>query len=382
MHFTQLKLQNWRNFKRVDVELQQRVFLVGPNASGKSNLLDAFRFLRDVADPQGGFQRAVQEQRGGVSKLRSLHAGAYSSVVIEVELELDDGAPWRYLLKFNQDKQRRAFVEKEQVWHGKDCKLDRPSKDDLKDPDLRSQTAIEQVNANKDFRPLATALAQIRYLHLVPQLVREPDRSVGRKRDPFGGDFLEQLASMEKSQPKTFKSRMHRIEKALKVAVPQLNDIKLQRDVRGVPHLQGRYQHWRPKGGWQDETQLSDGTLRLLGLLWGLMDGTAPLLLEEPELSLHGSVIRYVPGMMSSVVRKSRRQVIVSTHSAAMLEDPSIGTSEVVLLAPTPKGTEVTLVERRSDIKALVDAGIPMGEAVIPRTAPSHPDQLPLLLGE
>lgn len=31
-------------------------------------------------------------------------------------------------------------------------------------------------------------------LHIVPQLVREPDRSVGRVNDPFGGDFLEQVA--------------------------------------------------------------------------------------------------------------------------------------------------------------------------------------------
>ena len=59
MYFRRIKLENWRNFLTVDVELQRRTFIVGPNASGKSNLLDAFRFLREVADPQGGFQRAV-----------------------------------------------------------------------------------------------------------------------------------------------------------------------------------------------------------------------------------------------------------------------------------------------------------------------------------
>ncbi len=44
MRFVQIGLVNWKNFSSVDVELQQRVFLVGPNASGKSNFLDAFRF--------------------------------------------------------------------------------------------------------------------------------------------------------------------------------------------------------------------------------------------------------------------------------------------------------------------------------------------------
>ena len=47
MLISRLVLQNWRNFKSFDVRLQNRVFIIGPNASGKSNLLDAIRFFRD-----------------------------------------------------------------------------------------------------------------------------------------------------------------------------------------------------------------------------------------------------------------------------------------------------------------------------------------------
>ncbi|HEC14719.1 MAG TPA: chromosome segregation protein SMC, partial [Rhodospirillales bacterium] len=47
MRVLRLSLENWRNFRKVDVPLQQRVFIAGPNASGKSNLLDAIRFLQD-----------------------------------------------------------------------------------------------------------------------------------------------------------------------------------------------------------------------------------------------------------------------------------------------------------------------------------------------
>ena len=84
MRFTKLFLQNWRNFLRVEVDLRERMFLVGPSASGKSNLLDAFRFLRDIAEPRGGFQQAVQSHRGGVSRLRSLHARRYPDVIVDV----------------------------------------------------------------------------------------------------------------------------------------------------------------------------------------------------------------------------------------------------------------------------------------------------------
>src|SRR5215203_5798820 len=97
LRFTRIRLENWRNFRHVEIDLQRRVFIVGPNASGKSNFLDAFRFLRDVADPEGGFQRAVK-MRGGVSQIRCLHARQQPNVAVDVAMTLDDGA-WSYRLE-------------------------------------------------------------------------------------------------------------------------------------------------------------------------------------------------------------------------------------------------------------------------------------------
>lgn len=78
MYFTRLKLKNWRNFVNVDLALEKRLFITGPNASGKSNLLDAFRFLRDIAKDGGGLQQAIRE-RGGLTKIRCLAANARQS---------------------------------------------------------------------------------------------------------------------------------------------------------------------------------------------------------------------------------------------------------------------------------------------------------------
>jgi recombinational DNA repair ATPase RecF len=85
MQFTRLHLEKWRNFYEVDVSVRSRAFVVGPNASGKSNLLDAIRFLRDVASVGGGFQEAIQK-RGGVSKIRSLSARRYPGVGVSVHI--------------------------------------------------------------------------------------------------------------------------------------------------------------------------------------------------------------------------------------------------------------------------------------------------------
>jgi AAA15 family ATPase/GTPase len=100
LQITRIKLENWRNFLSADVPIQRRAFIVGPNASGKSNFLDAFKFLREIADPQGGFQRAVYTRRG-VSQIRSLHARRYPNVVIDVLVELE--GTWNYRNEFNQD---------------------------------------------------------------------------------------------------------------------------------------------------------------------------------------------------------------------------------------------------------------------------------------
>src|SRR3989454_12533276 len=176
--FTHIDLENWRNFARVQVDLERRVFLVGPNASGKSNFLDVFRFLHDIVSVGGGFQESVR-RRGGVSSLRSLFARRYSDVVVSATVsDGSDDRSWGYYLKFTQDTQRRAMIREERVTRGGNTLLSRPDKEDRGDPERLTQTHLEQVNVNRQFREVAEFLGSAKYLHLVSQLVREPEPSV------------------------------------------------------------------------------------------------------------------------------------------------------------------------------------------------------------
>jgi predicted ATPase len=375
LRFRGLTLSNWKNFARVEVAMPDRVFLVGPNASGKSNFLDAFRFLRDLASSGGGLQEAVA-RRGGVSAIRCLAARRYPDVEIHVKVaEAVDVPGWEYALAFNQDNQRRPLVKRERVVVAGREVLARPTPDDNADPARLTQTFLEQVNVNRDFRDLATFFASIRYLHIVPQLVREPDRSVGRANDPFGGDFLEQVA---KTPERTKRARLRRIQEALRVAVPQLREIEQWRDDAGTPHLRGKYEHWRPQGAWQTEEQFSDGTLRLMGLLWVAMEGGGPLLLEEPELSLHPEIVRFLPPMFARLGRRAGRQIFVSTHSPDLLRDEGIALDEVLLLVPGREGTEVRSADSLQDVRDLLEGGLSLADIVIPKTRPEKAAQLTL----
>ena len=374
MRLSRLRLENWRNFRNVDLGIGGRAFLVGPNASGKSNLLDALRFLRDIAVVGGGFQAAVT-RRGGVKRIRCLAARQRSDVEAEVSIESFSGEAWTYGVRFNQDSQKRPLLKAEWVDRAKERVLSRPSPDDKRDPERLTQTALEQVNVNREFRVVAEFLASVNYLHIVPQLVREPDRSVGVRNDPYGGDFLEQVASKPEG---TQRARLRRIADALKVAVPQLGELELWRDARGTPHLRGRHEHWRPIGAWQTEDQFSDGTLRLLGLLWAVLEGRGPLLLEEPELSLHPGVVRFLPQMFARMQSRTGRQILVSTHSADLLADEGIGLDEVFLLQPGKEGTAVRSAAKVRRIRALLDGGVSLPEVVLPETRPHEAQQLRL----
>jgi len=373
--FTRLELRNWRNFTHVDIELRGRAFLVGPNASGKSNLLDALRFLRDLSSIGGGFQEAAR-RRGGVSSLRCLAARRYPDIMLRAVLGTEDEPDcWEYELTFKQDRQRRPVIRSEKVLRSGVLVLERPNAEDRGDPERLTQTYLEQIQANQEFREVAEAFASVRYLHVVPQLIRDPDRSVGKPNDPYGGDFLARMAD---TPDRTRSSRLRRIREALAFAVPQLGELELSRDSRGTPHLRGKYEHWRPQGAWQTEKDLSDGTLRLIGLLWALREGTGPLLLEEPELSLHPEVVQHVPQMFARVQRGYGRQILVSTHSAEMLRDEGIGLDEVLLLLPGDEGTTVAAAQSFREISDLVEGGLTLADAVIPYTRPERVHQLTL----
>jgi len=381
MRISRLRLRNWKNFTEVDVKLRDRVFIVGPNASGKSNLLDVFRFLKKVAF--NGFREAVEE-RDGISKIRCLAARRYSDVKIDMELTSGESKSpeWRYSLSFgNQKGSGRPIIKKEQVWRKNKEILTRPDNEDDKDQDRLYQTALEQIIANKPFREIVDFLNSIKYMHLVPQIIRNPGIYTSLqpiKDDPYGSDFLGRLAE---TNERTRQSRLNKIQEVLKIVVPQLESLELDKDTRGIPHLVGKYQHWRGTPAGQNEIQFSDGTLRLIGLLWVLFEGEGPLLLEEPELSLHAGFVRKLANLMYRIQRLKgtrKRQIFISTHSADLLSDQGIDGSEVLLLDPNLEagGTKVQTVMNIKEIKALLESGMTVAEAVIPHSQPKDLDKL------
>lgn len=384
MYIKSVSLKNWRNFKNTGGDLSQVSYILGANAAGKSNFLDVFRFLRDIAKPEGGgLQKAVND-RGGVSKLRCLHARNDTEIRLEVSFvnSLDDeNITWKYVIGFKPEGKgkHRNLISCEEVWNDKGKKIvSRPNAEDKKDTLLLTETFLEQTRANKDFRVIAEFFQNITYLHLVPQLLKYSEKIGGNRieDDPFGQGFLEKLA---KTTERTRTSRLTKIGKALSQAVPQFKELRFTKDDMGHPHLEARYDHYRPNAGWQREDSFSDGTLRLLGILWSLQDNNGLLLLEEPELSLNQAVVEQIPLLIDKVLkgnRKNKRQIIITTHSKDLLGNRGIDASSVLLLKSEKEGTVINFISDND--KLALDAGLTVAEVILPQTRPEMIEQLGL----
>ncbi len=379
MIISRIILKNWKNFRSIKVDLKQRTFVVGPNASGKSNFLDAFRFLRDIAKPGGGLQKAISD-RGGISKLRCLAARKDPEIVVGISLseygsvEVD----WKYEIGIKQEARghHMPYLSYEKVWKGEKLIIDRPNdnREDKTDRERLSQTFLEQINANKDFRDVAKYLEKALYLHIVPQLLKYPLAFAGADLpgDPFGRGFLDKLA---KTPEKTRNAWLKKIDAALRIAVPQLRELHYAEE-NGKPHLEALYEHWRPDAGKQKEEQFSDGTLRMIGLLWSLQEGEGLLLLEEPELSLNAAIISRLPSIIYKIQKQKRRQVIMTSHSADLLADKGISLHEILVFTPDKEGTKIDVAVDIAEVRAMLEDGMTPGDAILPRTAPKNIKQL------
>jgi len=310
---------------------------------------------------------------------------------VEVTLSDDEGCPrWRYRIEFNQDRQRTPRVREEiveDIDKGKRI-VERPNEEDRSDEVLLTQTSLEQILANREFRDVVEFFDSISYQHVIPQVIRQPKEftSAPVKNDPFGRDVVQRIWNTNK---RTREAWLNRISSVLQKAVPQLRGLEVEMDDQGTAHLIGRFEQWRAHDARQNESQFSDGTLRLFGLMWAMFEGKGPLLLEEPELSLHPEVVRLLPDLLYHLqdeIRRMRRtsieafeprQLLISTHSAELLRDEGIGAHEIIMIKPDSEGS--ILVEPSKEDRNALLGGLTAADVLLPKTGPGEQLALPFV---
>jgi predicted ATPase len=363
MLLQRLRLRNLLSFgpNGVDLELKPLNVLIGPNASGKSNVIEALSLLQampvDLTEP-------IQD--GGVGVW--LWRGAKSPTAeIEVLVENPLGKQsLRHGFEFTEIGQRFAMVDE---WIEDEHALPNhpepyfyyrfqrgnpvlnvrgSEKRSLKREDVHPQQSIIEQRRSSDQYPEITFLSD-QYKRI--RLYR--DWAFGRytaPRMPQKTDEKNDQLSPDSRNLALMVNKLKRIPSAKRKFVELLASF-----VSGVTDADvllegGTAQLFLEESSFSvPATRLSDGTLRFMCLLVILLNPEPPPLvcIEEPELGLHPDAITIVGDLL--IEASTRTQLIVTTHSDVLLDAVSEQPDSVVVCERTDGQTNV----HRLDAKQL-----------------------------
>lgn len=338
-----IKLQNLLSFGpgAASLELESLNILIGPNAAGKSNLIEALSLIRSTpvsATASNMDLRGVVRRGGGVNEW--LWKGdKCMPASIDVVVNYPKGNQGlRHVLSFHGDQQGFR-LEDERI------EDEAPAKGE---PDpyfyYRFQHGHPVVNtkgarkerrlARETVNPELSILAQWRDPEQYPEIAYLADSyekiriyrewAFGRNtvfREPQKTDMRSDRLEEDFSNLGLFLSRLRKTPKAKAAILDGLKDL-----YEGVSDFEpivegGTVQVFFSEGDFSvPATRLSDGTLRYLCLLAILCDPTPPPLIciEEPELGLHPDIL---PKLADLLVQAAQRtQLIVTTHSDLLVD--------------------------------------------------------------
>jgi predicted ATPase len=340
-------LRHYKSIGYCDVHLGPLTYLVGMNGSGKSNFLDALHLVRDALT--GSLDNALNE-RGGLSEVRRRSSGRPTHFGVRVEFVLGNSRTGHYAFIIGAVKDRGHEVQTEecvlrgtgddtffQMNRGSLCRSSEPTF-----PAVTSdRLALVAASGLTVFRPVFDALASMGFYNLNPKLMRELQKpQEGRLLKPAGENIASVIGHLERVAP----DQLTIIQEYLQTVVPMVHGVE-RKQVGPMETLEFRQEMAGAKHPWRFLAQnMSDGTLRALGVLVALFQGNrdyAPTLvgIEEPETALHPAASA---ALREALTRASRStQIIVTSHSPDLLDDR--GLSSDSFLAVISEGGETRI---------------------------------------
>ncbi len=364
-------LKNYKSIAACDVQLQPLTFLVGRNGAGKSNFLDALRFVADALN--SSLDHAVRA-RGGINdvckrtdkSINDVYKRADKSInesdhfSIRLEFALPDGSTGHYAFQITIGGViRRYEVQTEECkFHNENLNTSdiyfNVVKGNVTDTSVKVAPAAAKdrlylVNASglPEFRPVYDAFSRMGFYNLNPDIIRD-------LQDPDLGDMLIQDGSNLTSVFNQLPSKVQKdIQEYLQVVVPCVQRVYVRKF--GPKETLGFRQEVagdkRPLGFIANN--MSDGTLRVLGILVALFQGDqgpqkrVPLVgIEEPEIALHPGAV----GALLDALRDAahRTQIIITTHSPDLLEDKHLDIDSILAVEADDGYTVIAPVDDAS----------------------------------
>ncbi len=353
---TRIVLKNYKSIAVCDVQLQPLTFLVGRNGSGKSNFLDALRFVADALNSSLG--HAIRD-RGSINDVCRRSRGHPNHFSIRLEFVLPEGFTGHYDLQIRKRPPGGYEVQTEECSiQNKSCLTSeayfRVESGTVTDTSVEVAPAavpdrLYLVNASglPEFRPVYDAFSRMGLYNFNLDKIRD-------FQDPDPTDLLmgdgSNLTSILTQFPPAVKTD---IEEYLAIIVLGVRGVEIEK-FGGKETLAFKQNVVGDKHPWRFlANNMSDGTLRALGILVVLFQGgneqqkRVPLVgIEEPELALHPAAA----GVLLDALRDAahRTQVIVTTHSPDLLEDKHIDVDSILAVEAYDGNTVIAPVDEAS----------------------------------
>lgn len=351
---TRVVLRNYKSIGYCDVPLSPLTYLVGTNGSGKSNFLDALHFVKDSLS--GSLDQALTE-RGGLDGVRRRSNGHPRHFGIRLEFKLRSGERGHYSFDVGALTGRGYQVQSEECiigvkGKGPFFKVERGTLKNCSEevfPAITSdRLALLSVSGMTVFRPVFDALTCMGFYNLNPKVMRDPQKPQdGRQLRPVGENIASVIGHLERVSPDS----MRLIQEYLQTVVPTIQGVK-RRVIGPMETLEFLQTVGGTRHPWTFRAQnMSDGTMRALGILTALFQGNrdhTPTLIgiEEPETALHPAASAALRDALAEA--KLRTQVIVTSHSPDLLNDPCISADALLSVVSIEGETKIAPLDQAS----------------------------------
>ncbi len=351
-----VQIRNYKSIAECDIEIGRLTLLVGRNGSGKSNFLDALRFVAESLETS--LDHAVKA-RGGIAAVRRISTGHPRNFTIELEIQLSERHA-NYSFEISSQPKGGFSVKNEWL---RLCAFDGTLREEYRISDGKVKTTTANMlpepasdrlflvvaSGLPEFRPVYDALRSMGFYNLNPDQIKEvqkPDAGELLRRD--GSNLASVVSRLAEDRPAV----KARIQEYLVRIVPEIVDfqrvqvghhetLQFQQKVKGSGHP------WRFYAG-----SMSDGTLRTLGILVAAMQlvgrrSTIPLVgIEEPETALHPAAT----GALMDALREAAlsTQILATTHSPDLLDQFDPGTDTLLAVVSSEGTTEIGPVDEAS----------------------------------
>lgn len=366
-----IRVKNFKSLKDVSLALGLRNILVGPNMSGKSNLIDVFRFLARMVFPEPGTVGLLNAftTLGGFSEV-AWKGGDSNLISISLEGDglLGDGPEkhvrWNYEISLLGDPARGWTTVQEEVLRvsGPDGQYklvdNAEGRRALKNPDGRtvsyaddrSRSALEFEIPDWEGNAIRTFIASWRFYRLLPQLMKRSNSTAAAN---FLTEYGDNLSSWLMYLQTRYRESFDKIRGVAKDVFPELEDLFTTPTQQATVYLASREKHLnRPVSVWQ----MSDGQLSfiaLLSLIFAPLDlGAALYCVEEPENHVHPRLLETLVELLKQVQDDlgpaQSAQVLATTHSPYLVD--KVDLDELIVVE---RSDGVTVCTRPSDKRHL-----------------------------